>query len=475
MRRSDRIRSAAFALAVCAAAHGAAADTSPQRYVAPIAIAHAAPFVQLSLPPSAYAHSLQADLRDLRIVDARGERVAFALLAPPPALAASERLRDAVLYPLPPRPTDGGAWASPVQVTVDGDRISVRRSGSSAAAPNGLPGVSPGWLIDLGEARPGEVPPQRLRLAWSGPAEFSVAYGLETSDDLRNWRSARGGQLMALQSAAGALTQPLVVLPAAAGRFVRLVWLDVASAPVLIGATASAPAPGLLAAEAASELVFAPSAEAAGRAGLDAAARRALHFDLGGDLPLVDIDLRFSSGTRVAPVRIQGRSRASEPWRELGAGVFFRLERDGALTESPAIAVPLHARFIRVVPDERAAALVAAETKLVVHARLASLVFATTGQPPFRLLAGSPDAPEGALPATTLVPGLEAERQRFGRAELGAFSEEPEVARAAERAERIARLRPWLLWSVLLAGVAALALLVWRLARTGVAPQGPGR
>ena len=81
MRRSDRIRSAAFALAVCAAARGAAADTSPQRYVAPIAIAHAAPFVQLSLPPSAYAHSLQADLRDLRIVDARGERVAFALLA----------------------------------------------------------------------------------------------------------------------------------------------------------------------------------------------------------------------------------------------------------------------------------------------------------------------------------------------------------------------------------------------------------
>jgi hypothetical protein len=138
------------------------------------------------------------------------------------------------------------------------------------------------------------------------------------------------------------------------------------------------------------------------------------------------------------------------------------------------VALPVHVRFIRVIPDERAAVLDARETQLVVHARLASLVFAMTGQPPFRVLAGSPDSPEGALPASTLVPRLELERQRFGRAELGAFSEDPEVARAAERAERIARLRPWLLWSVLIAGVAALALLVWRLAKGGAAPQAPG-
>lgn len=473
MRRPDCIRSAILALALGAWAHEAAADPAPQRYSAPITIAQAAPFVQLSLPASAYANSMQADLRDLRVVDARGERVPFALLAPPPAPAASERLRDAALYPLPPRPVDGSAWASPVDVTVEGDRISVRRSGAHAARPSAFPGVSPGWLVDLGEARSGESLPQRLRLAWSGPAEFSVAYGLETSDDLRRWRGARGGQLMALQSAAGVLTQPLIVLPEATGRFLRLVWLDVASAPALTGAIGLAPAPGLIAADAANELVFAPSVEPAGRAGTDANARRALHFDLGGDLPLVDLDLHFAGGTRVAPVRVQGRSRVDEPWRELGAGVFFRLERDGAVAESPAIAVSVHARFIRVIPDARAAALDAHETRLVVHARLASLVFATTGQPPFHLLAGSPDSPEGALPASTLVPRLDDERQRFGRAELGAFSDVPEIARAAERAERIARLRPWLLWGVLLAGVVALSALVWRLARSGVTATAP--
>ena len=69
-----------------------------------------------------------------------------------------------------------------------------------------------------------------------------------------------------------------------------------------------------------------------------------------------------------------------------------------------------------------------------------------------------------------LVPALEAERARFGRAELGAWSEQAEVARAADAAQRLAALRPWLLWAVLLTGVAGLAFMVWRL----IAARPPG-
>ena len=221
------------------------------------------------------------------------------------------------------------------------------------------------------------------------------------------------------------------------------------------------------------ELTFAPSAEPTGPSGPDAVTARALHFDLGGDLPFVDLDLRFFGGTHVAPVRLQGRSRIDERWRELGSGVFYRLERDGVPTESPAIALATHAHFIRVIVDERAAPLDSQTTRLALHAQLASLVFATAGQPPFRLLAGSPDASDSALPAATLVPRLDEERQRFGRAELGAFAEDPEVARAAVRAAGIARLRPWLLWGVLIVGVVVLAALVWRLAGSAATAKTP--
>jgi hypothetical protein len=449
------------------------AEPAPFRSSAPIVIDAPAPFVQLALTPSVYAHSDQDELRDLRIVDARGARAPFALLAPRSTLLASEQVREATLYPLPARPSAAGVWSSPVDVVVDGDRISVKRHGSAEAALARPPRESGGWLIDSGERRGDEARPQQLRLRWSGPAEFSAAYRIETSDDLRQWRGAGGGQVMALRSPTGALTQPVVSLPDAAGRFVRLVWPEPPAAPLLTGATVLVAARHRVAIDSARELGFAASSEPAGRRPLDADARRALHFDLGGALPLVDVDLAFASGTHVAPVRLQGRVRVDEPWRELGSGVFYRLERGGDVAHSPAIALPVTARFLRFIADERAAPLDGVDARLVVHAALPTLVFAAQGEAPFRLLAGSADAPAGALPVATVVPQLESERPRFGHGELGAFVADEAVVRAAAAESRQARLRPWLLWGVLVVGVAGLGLLVWRLARSRPAPLPP--
>jgi hypothetical protein len=435
------------------------------RYRAPIEVQQPAAFVQMPLPPGAYGRARQAGLQDLRVVDARGERVPFALLAPRAAEAQNvEQQRDAVLYPLPRRPAAGKPWPSPVEVVVQGDRISVKRPGGSAAPVVG----SPGWLFDLGdprERRTDDPPPQSLRLRWSGPAEFSAPFDLETSDDLRTWRAAGGGQVMALASVTGPLTQAGVVLPTGAGRFVRLVWADAQSAPAVSGAQVIAARQRRVALDAPSELSFSASPEPVGKTAVDEASKRALHFDLGGVLPLVQLELQWASGTRVAPVRVQGRNRVDEPWRDLAQAVFYRLERGAAVGQSPPVVLQTSARYLRALPDERAAPLDAGATRLVVQAALASLVFATQGQAPFALLAGAADAPPGALPASTLVPALDDERPRFGRASLGGWTEAAAVASQADADERQAALRPWLLWAVLLAGVAGLGFMVWRLAR----------
>ena len=398
----------------------------------------------------------------------------FALLAPRAAEAQDvEQQREAALYALPRRPAAGQPWPSPVEVVVQGERISVKRSASTGSASAAVAN-SPGWLFDLEEPgkpadpkkpRADEPPPQSLRLRWSGPAEFSAPFDIETSNDLRAWRPAGSGQVMSLASVTGPLTQPSVVLPAGVGRFVRLVWADASSAPVLTGAQVVAARQRRVALDAPSELPFNASPEPAGKTAPDDASRRALHFDLGGALPLVQIELQWASGTRVAPVRVQGRNHVDEPWRELAAAVFYRLERGAAVSTSPPLALPTSARYLRVLPDERAAPLDATATRLVVHAALASLVFAAQGQPPFTLLAGAAAAPPGALPAATLVPALDDERPRFGRATLGEWTEVASVARQTDAAERQAALRPWLLWGVLLAGVAGLGFMVWRLAR----------
>lgn len=458
-------------LALGCAALGLAAAAAPAfRYRAPIAIEVPAPFIELALPASAYAKAAQDGLQDLRIVDASGARVPYAQLAPRVDLASrTDTLGSVQLYALAPRSGTDTDWAVPVEVVVQGDRISVQRRPGAGAAPAG----SPGWLIDLGERGVGTPAPQQLRLAWSGPAAFGASFRLETSADLRQWRAAGIGQVMALASPQGALTQPVVLLPPNVARFLRLVWFDAAAAPLLSGASAEALRRLQTLTDAPTALRFGASPEPQGkkstRNAADAADAGALHFDLGGRLPLAQIDLQFSAGTRVAPVHVQGRDSADEAWRELGRVVFYRLEHEGEVSRSPPMEIRAMSRYLRIVPDARSAPLDVATTELLVQAPLARIVFAQQGQAPFSLLAGAADAPDGALPLATLVPGAAEVRPDFGRATLGEWTEVETVARQIESARRRAEWRPWLLWGLLIVGVLSLSAMVWRLARGSAA------
>jgi len=476
-------------LAVAFASPGAiAAEPATFRHEAPVVVEQRGTFVRLPVPASALARSRQPGLADLRLVDARGDRVPFAWLAPRgPAAPATESTRAAALYALPARRQGEAEPAGPLEVQVIGDRITVRRIGAPAAAgatgqiaPMAAP--APGWLFDLGEPVRDEAPATALRLAWTGPAEFSAAYELAVSDDLRQWRAAGGGQLLSLASAhvaSGHLAQPDVPLPPVAtsrpaARFVRLRWLDPAGAPRLSAAVQVRPVPGAVAIDPPTTLVLPPAADGAagGSAAVapaapsSAVAQGALVFDLGAVLPLVEVDLQLDAAPRVAPVRVQGRAQAGEPWRDLGQTVFYRLTRGEAVDRSPPLALHASVRHLRLVPDPRSGPLPA--VPLRVHVQLPSLVFAAQGEAPYRLLVGSADAAPGALPIASLVPRLDDERPRLGRAVLGEWKENEAVARDEAWRQRLAAWRPALLWAVLLAGVAGLGAMVWRLARRGV-------
>jgi hypothetical protein len=459
-----------LAASACATA-AADADDAAYRFSAPIEVQQSAPFIRIALPASAYAHTEQAGLLDLRVVDAAGERVPFALLAPRAAKSElQEHARDAAIYPLPPLPARGQAWPSPLEVTLHGDRISVRPKRGLPSSANA--GRSPGWLVDLGEAdwasggQPDQATPRALQLAWSGPAEFSVGVDVELSADLRQWRSGGSSQLLALASPGGALLQARIMLPPAPPRFVRLVWHEPAAAPALTGAKAILERREDLTLDRPVQVVALALPAATDD---DPAARRALVFDLGGALPVLDIELRLASGTQVAPVRVQGRRQADQAWTDLASAVFYRIERDGQVSTAPPLKLRSTQRYLRLIADERIAALSPAQVTLLVNADLASLVYARQGREPFTLQAGSADPKAGALPIATLVPALDEERPRFGQATLGAWSESEAVVRGLQSRARLAAMRPWLLWAVLLAGVTGLGVMVWQLARSSKA------
>ena len=470
--RRLRFAWASIGLAASAFATAAAdADDAAYRFSAPIEVQQSAPFIRIELPASAYGHAEQADLRDLRVVDAAGERVPFALLAPRAAKSElQEQARDATIYALPPLPASGQAWPSPLEVTLQGDRISVRPKRGLPSTTNA--GRSPGWLVDLGEPdgasdrKPDQAAPRALQLAWSGPAEFSVGVEVEVSADLRQWRTGGSSQLLALASPGGALTQARIMLPAAPARFVRLVWHEPAAAPTLTGAKAILDRRENLTLDPPVQIVaFALPAAIDD----DPAARRALVFDLGGALPMLDIELRLATGTQVVPVRVQGRRQADQAWTDLASAVFYRIERDGQVSTAPPLKVRSTQRYLRLIADARSAALSQGQATLLVNAELASLVYARQGREPFTLQAGSGDAKASALPIATLVPALDEERPRFGQATLGVWSESEAVVRGLQSRARLAAMRPWLLWAVLLAGATGLGAMVWRLARASKA------
>ena len=119
------------------------------------------------------------DLRDLRIVDAAGERVPFALLDCRRPRRFTERAgaRGDALYPLPQRPAGSAAGRrrSTSSSTATGSRV--RRYGRRhdrrrATAPRESPRLAD--RSRRARARPTRRR-SRLLLRWSGPAEFSAA------------------------------------------------------------------------------------------------------------------------------------------------------------------------------------------------------------------------------------------------------------------------------------------------------------
>lgn len=440
----------------------AAAD--PLRHQATVTVTRPGLHVALPLPADLHARVRHPDLRDLRLVDADGRRVPFAQMPPAPPAPPAGQTRAAPLYPLPPDPAGPPATAPvTLDLRLDGDRLHLRREGREVA-PAGADRPAPGWVIDLGERLARDAGPATVELLWPDDAEVDTVARLHASPDLRHWEPAGQVALMALHGAGGApLRQARLPIAGPVPRYLMLRWADPARAPRLTGARVSTPgsAPG----PEPGDRVTAP-ARAAGNG--------ALEFDLGAALPLRHIDLVLPPGNRLVPVQWLGRHDRGRPWQPLARQVHQRLERSGTVIRSAPVRLDGRWRQLRAEPDPRAGPLDPAGLMLEAEVVPTWLVFVPQGRAPYTLQAGAPsaqaaEAADGPMPLATLVADLEAERPRLGLAAIGPWREDAEAARTEARSQAQAALRPWLLWGVLVAGVAGLGAMVWRLGRPGPA------
>jgi hypothetical protein len=405
---------------------------------------------RFTLPLEAYRDA-RRDLGDLRVFNAKGEAVPFAIAgdeARPREAATSVTLRAFPVYGAP-----GATVAADLDVSVrtrsDGTVISVQpRSPASGTARQPT-----AWLLDASALT---SPLQALIVEWdSGPGTEVVHVNVSASDDLRSWQAiASHAALVRVEQGGQSLAQPRVEFPGRRARYLRISGETPAFRLRGARAEMAGDAPRV---ERALRTVTGVAGEGAGE----------YVFDLGARLPVEAVRVIFPSQNTVAPVTILSRDSDREEWQRVTAGTFYRLTRAGGEITSPAVDVASRAdRYWLLRVDQRSGSIGSELPSVEVAWRPAQVVFVARGEPPFRVAFGSPDAPPAALAVANIMPGYSADAEhRLPVAEVG------EVSSVALRGDGMRRLfgedggRRLALWSVLVVGVLLLGFMAWKLSR----------
>ncbi|NMY41945.1 DUF3999 domain-containing protein [Pseudomonas sp. WS 5013] len=414
----------------------------------PLTLEGEGPWYRLELPLSLQMAARHTDLRDLRVLNAEGEELAYALTLGT-SQPAEQRQEAAVKW----FPLSGPADAQAVPA------IRVQRSTSGTlveVAPEQVASgeqILRGWLLD---ASAFDQPLHRLQLDWSAEQEGFQRFSIEASDDLQHWQRWEDGQIARLSFADERVEQREVRLPGAKARYLRLLWQAPQQAPALLAARVVS----LASQEQAPPLAWsAPLPASSSKSG-------EYTWELPLSLPLQKIRVELPAGNVLAPVSLAARGAGKLEWQPLTRGLLYRLPQDGqeALqNEIELWGAPVQQLRLRV--DARGGGLGSQAPTIRVAVRGTQVVFLARGSAPYRLALGDAAAHSAALPLGTLIPGYEPKRlASLGRAT--APEQVPAaVQQAADAAQSAADWKRVGLWGVLLAGVALLGGMAFSLLR----------
>ena len=480
------LRSAGLACVGLAFAGGlwAADANSPQSYAQrlPLATVPGAALQRVVLPAQVLAALQTADYRDIRIFNAQGQPVPMALAAGGSAtvLAATEKQ-----ITLPAYPILGGAGASAGTLAQEGLSlrieeqqgrrvVQINTSAGTPAAPSGQQVL--GALFDT---RTLGAPAVSLALDVDLPPAQPVSFQVATSRDLTRWSPLASTVLYrapAQEGAAGAaqLGSSTIHLTGAdlKDQYLRVTWapaqggVDLAANVALRGATVTTSRSAAAAARPTVQVNLPTQNKP-----------HELGFSLPFATPVAAIGITPQGSNVLVPVRVLGRNGNQQPWTSLAEGVVYSLQTAGVDQRSAAITLPSYQgnswRDIRVEADTKTPGFTAPPA-VSVEFDPVQLVFVASGDAPFTLAAGLPatDAQAAAsayLPLQSLVPGYQPAQENtlpLARTEVAAAgaANVPASVQAPDLSNKTST-KTMVLWGVLLAGVLALGLMAWALAR----------
>lgn len=435
--------------------------------VAPVVLTSNEGLQRLPLPLPVLLASHSPGYADVRLTHAGGQPLpmAWAQTHPPPA--PSERTVGVPRF-VWPEPAAGGATGAPAQsdqtrIRIDtlGAIVEVQSSTHTVKKSPAESGASR-WLLDLSQGRQPQERLDRLLLDWpSRPDGLSMQVLVETSDDAAQWQSATTAALLELPGAAAVSLRDIAwpTTAAAAPRYLRLSF----DLPIILKSTQVRWTQSAWQTPLASE-VFTFMREAT-PSGTDAPA---WVLDLGGRLPLAQIELLGNEPNTVSALRLERRDDLKQNWQTVTSFVAWRLQRKGSEQRSAAVELPVgSARYWRLVGDARTSPPGGQNLTARLSWVAPQLVFASGGAQGIELQVGFDQAVNTAVPLSTLMPGYEVgDEHRLHAASVGTL-----VARPINQptlAQRLTSASPaekkkWLLWAVLGMAVVGLGVLAMRL------------
>ncbi len=404
---------------------------------------------RVELPEEVYRRVTRADLGDLRIFNAAGEVVPHVL--PPPAREAQPpRLVGLPFFPLFAAPDRQGSETT-LRIAPDQQGALIDLQVRGGERPGGA--LLTHYLLDASALR---EPIRRLQLKWRAGSEPFVAHvTVEASDDLSQWRSVGGGTLADLFHGDHHLQRDELSFAGLAAKYLRISWPP-GEKPVALSGVEAEIAP--LDREDPLRWTSAESGSSDGAAGR-------YRFVANGYLPVERLEVVLPQQNTVIKARISSAPDADGNYRQQHfQGVIYALQQEGQILASGPLVIERTAhRYWQLEVDPQSGGVGSGQPQLKLGWRAQQLIFVARGNGPFTLAFGSISAQ--ALPVDSSLQGMIA---ALGNGNDQSSMVRPVVAQAVRTLGGAQRLqspppplpwKKWLLWAVLVLGVAAMLLM----------------
>jgi hypothetical protein len=411
-----------------------------------------AEWYEFAVPREVYESGVRADLRDVRIFDAAGEPVPYAL-RPRVATNVGAAPATAVDLPLHPLHTFSAAGVDAVDMRVS------HESGREAIvieAPDG--GANPPIVGYLADARAITQPLRAVRVVLPAAASDVVRrLTIEASDDLRIWTPlASDAPILQLRAGVHRLERGRIEFAPRRVQFLRLSWPG-ATRPLEVSAIRAEPGTP----------VREPSRQWKDVSAVPAATTpNRYEIDLGGRFPVDRLSFALPQTNTIATMAIYSRASLLEAWELIDSATLYRLNGEGGDFVSDDVVLDgSPRRYWRIAFDPRGSGIGRGDLRVRAGWVPHRIVFAARGARPFVLAYGNGDAESAALPIETLIPGYGSDapdaRVVIGRARV----QEPHALAGESVIVRGFDWRRTALWISLALSIALLAAMALQVAR----------